>query len=63
MIKQMPFYRMKKSNYQSGFRGNHSSNLCLSFLTDKVFKGLDDGLLNGIISIDLQKALTQKTAL
>ena len=54
---------MEKSNYQSGFRGNHSSNLCLSFLTDKVFKGLDDGLLNGMISIDLQKALTQKTAL
>ena len=23
-------------NYQSGFRGNHSTNLCLSFLTDKV---------------------------
>ena len=63
MTKQMPFYRMKKSKYQSGFRGNHSSNLCLSFLTEKVFKGLDDGLLNGMISIDLQKALTQKTAL
>ena len=27
-------------NYQSGFRDNHSTNLCLSFLTDKVLKGL-----------------------
>ena len=25
-------------NYQSGFRTNHSTNLCLSFLTDKILK-------------------------
>ena len=25
-------------NYQSGFRGNHSTNLCLPFLTDKFAK-------------------------
>ena len=43
-------------NYPSGFRGNHSTNLCLSFLTDKVLKGFDEGLLTGIILIDLQKA-------
>ena len=43
-------------NYQSGFRGNHSTNLCLSFLTDKVLKGFDAGLLTGMILIDLQKA-------
>ena len=43
-------------NYQSGFRANHSTNLCLSFLTDKVLKGFDEGLLTGIILIDLQKA-------
>ena len=43
-------------NYQSGFRGNHSTNLCLSFLTDKVLKGFDEGLLTGMILIDLQKA-------
>ena len=42
--------------YQSGFRGNHSTNLCLSFLTDKVLKGFDEGLLTGMILIDLQKA-------
>ena len=44
-------------NYQSGSRGNHSKNLCLSFLTAKVLKGFDDGLLIGIILIDLQNAL------
>ena len=43
-------------NYQSGFRGNHSTNLCLPFLTDKVLKGFDEGLLTGMILIDLQKA-------
>ena len=42
-------------NYQSGFRGNHSTNLCLSFLTDKFLKRFDEGLLTGIL-IDLQKA-------
>ena len=27
-------------NYHSGLRGNHSRNLCLSFLKDKALKGL-----------------------
>ena len=43
-------------NYQSGFWGNHSTNLCLSFLTDKVLKGFDEGFLTGMMLIDLQKA-------
>ena len=43
-------------NYQSGFRGNHSTNLCLSLLTDKILKGFDEGLFTGMILIDLQKA-------
>ena len=43
-------------NYQSGFRTNHSTNLCLSFLTDKNLKGFDEGLLTRMILIDLQKA-------
>ena len=43
-------------NYQSGFRTNHSTNLCLSFLTDKILKGFDEGLLTGMILIDPQKA-------
>ena len=42
-------------NYQSRFRTNHSTNLCLSFLTDKILKGFDEGLLTGMILIDLQK--------
>ena len=57
MAKQIPFYQMKiYYNYQSGFQGNHSRNLCLSFLTDKVLKGFNKGLLTGMILIDLQKA-------
>ena len=43
-------------NYQSSFRGNHSTNLCFSFLTDKILKGFDKGLLTGMILVDLQKA-------
>ena len=43
-------------NYQSGFRTNHSTNLCLSFLTDQVLKCFDQGLLTEMILIDLQKA-------
>ena len=43
-------------NYQSGFRTNHSINLCLSFLTDKILKEFDEDLLTGMILIDVQKA-------
>ena len=43
-------------NYQSGFRKNHSTDYCLSFLNDKILKGFDQGLMTGIILIDLQKA-------
>ena len=43
-------------NYQSYFRGNHSTNLLLSFLTDKALKGFDKGFLTGMILTDLQKA-------
>ena len=42
--------------YLSDFRVNISKNLCLSFLTDKVLKGFDDGLLTGMILIDMEKA-------
>ena len=35
---------------------NHSTNLYLSFLTDKILKGFDESLLIEIILIDLQKA-------
>ena len=43
-------------NYQSGFWGNHSTNLCLCFLTDKVLKGFGEGFLTGMMLIDLKKA-------
>ena len=42
-------------NYQSGFRKNHSTDLCLFFLNDKILKGFDKGLFMGMILIDLQK--------
>ena len=42
--------------FQSGFRRNHSTDSCLSYLNDKILKGFDSGLLTGMILIDLQKA-------
>ena len=42
--------------YQSSFRTKHSTDLCLSYLNDKILKGFDNGLLTGMILIDLQKA-------
>ena len=41
--------------YQSGFRSNHSTDLFLSFLTDKIMKGFDTGMYTGTILIDLEK--------
>ena len=40
-------------NFQFGFRQNHSTSLCLSHLTDKILKEFGEGLLTGIILIDL----------
>ena len=42
--------------FQSGFRGKHSTDTCLTYLHDKILKGFDEGLLTGMIAIDLQKA-------
>ena len=42
--------------YQSGLRTKHSTDLCLSYLNEKIFKGFDNGLFTGMILIDLQKA-------
>ena len=41
--------------FHSGFRKNHSTDFCLSYLIDKISKGFDSGLLTGMILIDLQK--------
>ena len=46
--------------YQSGFRNNHSTDLFLSFLNDKMLKGFDSGVYTGMILIDLQKAFDTK---
>ena len=43
-------------NYQLGFRKHHSTDLCLSFLNNKILKGFDKGLFTKMILIDLQKA-------
>ena len=43
-------------SFQSGFRGKHSTDICLTYLHDKILKGFDEGLLTGMITIDLQKA-------
>ena len=43
-------------DYQSGFRKNHTTDTSLSFFNDKILKGFDDGLVTGMILIDLQKA-------
>ena len=59
MTKQM--HSLKETiyyNYQSGFRTNHSTNLYLSFLADKILKAFDECLLTGMILIDLQKAFS-----
>ena len=42
--------------YQSGFRTNHSTNLCLAQLIDIVVTCLDKQMHSGMILVDLQKA-------
>ena len=42
--------------YQSGFRTNHSTDTCLSYLNDKILQGFDQGKITGMILIDLKKA-------
>ena len=47
--------------YQSGFCNNHSTDNSLSYLTDKMLRGVDSGLLTGMIINDLKKILTLST--
>ena len=43
--------------FQSGFRKNHSTDFCLSYLTENISSGgFEKGLMTGMILIDLQKA-------
>ena len=43
-------------DFQSGFRKNHSTDSCLTYLNNKIVRGFDSGLFTGMILIDLQKA-------
>ena len=56
MTKQMSFYRIKiyYRTINQVFEEINKS-MCLSFLTNKVLKVFDNGLLTGMILIDLQK--------
>ena len=42
--------------FQSGFRRNFSTDLSLSYLSNKIASGFESGLHTGMILIDLQKA-------
>ena len=42
--------------FQSGFGKDNSTDFRQSYVTDKITKGFDSGLLTGMILIDLQKA-------
>ena len=42
--------------YQSGFRTNHSADLCLAQLIDFVATGMDKQIHTGMTLVDLQKA-------
>ena len=42
-------------NFQSGFQKNHSTDFCLSYLTDKKSNGFDSVLLTRLLLIGLQK--------
>ena len=41
--------------YQSGFRTNHSTDLCLAWLIDFVETGMDKQMHTDMILVDLQK--------
>jgi len=42
--------------FQSGFRSDFSTDTCLSYLHNKILRGMDEGKYTGMILIDLQKA-------
>ena len=43
--------------YQSGFRNKQLTDLCLSSSNDKILKGFDNGFLNSMILVDLQRGV------
>jgi hypothetical protein len=42
--------------YQSEFRSKYSTDTCLSLLNNKILNGFENGMLTGMILIDIQKA-------
>ena len=42
--------------YQSGFRAHHSTDTCLSYLSDKILQGFEAKMFTCMILFDLQKA-------
>ena len=44
------------SKFQFGFRKNHSTQLSVTYFTDKILKAMDQGNLTGALFIDLKKA-------
>ena len=55
MIDDLAQYNILYKN-QSCFRTKHSTDLCLSYLNDKILKGFHNGLFTSMILIDLLKA-------
>ena len=49
--------------FRSEFRKNHSTDFCLSHLTDTISKGFDFGLLNAFDTIDHNKLLLKMSLL
>ena len=46
--------------FQTGFRKNHSTDIYLSYLTNKISNGFDSALPTGMVSIELQKTFDIK---
>ena len=48
--------------YQSGFRAHHSTDTCLSYLSDKILQGFESGMFKGMIFKRHLKQLTTKSS-
>ena len=45
------------SKYQSGFRPKHSTMSALIQMCDKWLENMDNGMLNGVVFLDIRKVL------
>ena len=58
ICQQLQSYLEKKcllNKFQFGFRRNHSSQLFVTYFTDRILKAADQGNLSGALFIDLRK--------